>query len=319
MTTPQKDRLNMFLKVRTFLVNNATALGALALIATLQTKFQNIITAVINADGEASEDITGNTDLKEQKQTAVRNQGLKVCRAATLYFKFTAPNPVKLKKVNLLQSEIDGMRDTDLYTRIKKVFAITDPVKASIVAPDFAAADVTNLNVMNEEYFEVLEAPQDARSLRSSFNKEADRQLELGKQLLEEELDIAMATFIASNRQLHEYYQSARLIDDTGSRTALSGFDLKTYTIAGNSSMSLGAVPDEHTRLYIKDNGPHSINICVQPMPTSMCNGGTSAVLSANEEFLDEFVNLGVGLSDGFLILTNTGPQEITVRAGVKE
>src|SRR5688572_3020689 len=144
MDTNQKDRFNMFLKVRTFLVNNTTTLAALALIATLQAEFEVIIQAIIDAEGESSEDITGYSELKRTKQEASRTQGLKVARAASLYFS-TINDPVTLRKVDLLKSELENMRDTDLYVRIKKLFTYTDPVKLLITAPDFTDADVTSL------------------------------------------------------------------------------------------------------------------------------------------------------------------------------
>ena len=318
MNTPQKDKLNMFLKVRTFLINNSLALAVLAIIATIQDEFEDIIQKILDDEGEASEDLSGYRDLKEQKQLVVKNQGLKVARAATLYFALTAPDPIKQKKVDLLKSEIDNMRDTDLYARIRKLFAIVDPVKALIVAPDFAAADVTNLNTWNEEYFEVLEAPQDARSLRSSFNKSVDRELVKGSELLEKKLDIAMATFASGNLQLYQYYLSNRLIDDTGSRSELSGFELETFTLAAGLSFSLGEAPAPEHLIYIKNNGPTSLGLCLQPIPNGNCGGSPSRVMVDGEEYLGTFADLGVGLGPGFLTLTNMGTSQITVRAGSK-
>ncbi len=317
MNTPQKDKLNMFLKVRTFLFNNTDALSVLALIVTLRDELVAIINATIDAEGESSEDISGYTDLKEERHELVLKQALKVGRASALYFTFTSPDPVKFKKVDLLKSEIDGMRDTDLYTRVKKLFTIADPIKTLIVAPDFTDADVTNLQTLNESYFEVLEAPQDARSQRSSFNKEADRLLIKGDKLLVEKLDIAMATFAAGNQQLFEYYKSDRLIDDTGSRSELSGFDLQTYTIPGGSSISFGTAPAQNEKVYIKNNGPSSIGLCIQPTAVGNCTAPPRVIVQG-EEFLGFFNDLGLGSDPGYVIITNLGAQEITIRAGLK-
>jgi len=318
MDTPQKDRFNMYLKVRTFLINGSASLSVLALIATLQAQFEAIIQDIIDAEGESSEDITGYAVLKKQKQDAALAQGLKVARAATLYYT-TNSDPVLLKKVDLLKSELVNMRDTDLYVRLKKVFTIADPIKALIVAPDFAAADVTLLNTLNEEYFEVLNAPQDARSLRSSFNKAVDKLLNKGNDLLENQLDVAMDTFVAADEVLYNYYKSSRLIDNTGSRSELSGFDLATLTIPGNTSVSFANVPPQDWSVYVKNNGPSSLAICIRPNANDTCVGGSDTFNQLQgEEYLGAFSGLGIGSGPGYVIITNLGAMQITVRAGWK-
>lgn len=308
----------MLLKVHTFLVNKAAELAALPLVATLKTGLKDIIDAIIEARGEADEDLTGTGELKQQKQQAAFDQGMKVAKAATLYFGVIIHDPVLLRKVDLLKSELQNMRDTDLYVRLKKLFKITDPVKALMVAPDFADTDVTQLNTLNEDYFEVLEAPTDARSEASSYNKEADRLLLKAIDHLEEKLDIAIETFSWSDTQLVDYYHSSRLIDDTGSRSELSGFDLTTYTIPGNTSISIQGAPDSDVQVYIKNNGPSSLGVCTRPNATDSCAvGGGSRVLAQNEEYLGSFSGLEIGM-EGFIILTNLGGLQITVRGGTK-
>lgn len=315
MTTDQKDHFNMFLKVQTFLVNNETALAVLAIVGTLQIAFGKIIDAIVVAEGDASEDISGSTELKRMRQDAVKLQALKVARAATLYFTLSE-DPVTLRKIDLLKSELDSMRDTDLYVRVKKLFEICDPVKALIDAPDFVPADVTQLDSLNEKYFEVLEAPQDARSLRSSYNQEVDRQLALGQLLLKDKLDVAMATFEASNKQLYDYYLSARRIDNTGSRNELSGFDIQTKTIAGNGSIVFGPVPEVDMQVYIANGGPSSIVICETATAADSCSTGN--FILPEDEYLGTYSGLGIS-GGNFVVVTNTGAMQVTVKLGTKK
>ena len=314
MTTDQKDRLNMFLKVQTFLINNVASLAALPIISSLQTELVAITNGIINAEGQVSDDISGNTELKQQRKDAVKLQGLKVARAATLYYTLN-PDPVKLRKIDLLKSELDSLRDTDLYVRIKQLFELCDPVKALLQAPDFTAADVMNLEVLNLAYFAVLEAPQDARSARSSFNSEADRQLAKGQALLDTKLDVAMNTFEAANKQLHDYYVSSRKIDSTGSRTELSGYTLSTFTIAGNSSIAFGQPPAIDYSIYIANNGPSSIVICETALATDSCVSGK--IIAPDEEYLGNYSGMGIG-GGSFVVITNTGSMQVTIRTGVK-
>ena len=70
MTTPQKDFLNMLLKVKTFFANNAAAVASFALLTPMIAKVSDFIADILAADVEASRDITGAAEKTKKKWSA---------------------------------------------------------------------------------------------------------------------------------------------------------------------------------------------------------------------------------------------------------
>src|ERR1051325_8545424 len=105
----QTDTLNMQLKTKVFFINNADALQNFQALQGLITELSDGIQATLDADEEASEDITGYAAQKQQKEDELIAQALKVSAAAAS--KFVINNDqISRKKVDYTQTELEGLR-----------------------------------------------------------------------------------------------------------------------------------------------------------------------------------------------------------------
>lgn len=217
MEDSQVEHVGMFVKVKTFLNKKAGDLASTPVIAaTLQPALISQIDLILEEDEDASAPITGSTELKRNLRTAVEDKGFTIAAACAAYYTLTVPNPVLRVKCEFQQSDFDRMRDKDVYVDMSRVHEIADPVKALLAPFGVAGADVDALGTALTDFFAQFEAPFDARGERAASGKQVDRLIEQTLELLKDKLDVVMKFYVTNNPELHDYYLSARAIDQTG-------------------------------------------------------------------------------------------------------
>lgn len=265
MDKEQEDKLGMFKKVQTFLVNNAVPLSATPVIGSqLQPDFDNLLAALLQEAEDASAPISGSTVAKAEKRLAVEELGFQVAGAVTSYYTLTVPDPVLRAKCDYVRSALTRMRDSDLYVNISRVHEIANPIK--LLLGPFGVSDtvVDNLATALSDYFEVLQAPKDALGARSASNKQLVRMIAGIDELLKEKLDVVMRYYVSANPELHDYYLSARSIDQSGGGAQpdvdVSGtIDPGLYFTAPD-----GFVFSSNTRIVLSNTGaPGSTDVVV--------------------------------------------------------
>ena len=217
MDKEQEDKLGMFKKVQTFLVNNAAGLSATPIIGSqIQLDFDNQLAALLDEAEDATAPISGSTVAKTEKRMVVEELGFQVAGAATSYYTLTVPNPILRAKCDYVRSALTRMRDSDLYVNMSRVHEIANPVKALLGPYGVSSTLVDDLATALAAYFAVLQAPKDAMGARSASSKQVARMMAELDTLLREELDVVMRYYVSADPELHDYYLSARSIDQSG-------------------------------------------------------------------------------------------------------
>ena len=310
----------MLLKVKTFFTNNATAVAGFTLLVSRIPQITTFIEGIIEADAEASRDNTGVAEDKQEVENELVVLAADVAASATLYFEDTG-NRTALSRVDETESALKNLRDSDLATNIVLMQKLITPVIAAALESSYnlTPGSVLALATKLEEYFEFIKSPQDARSESSSFNKKADKLIDESREYLIEKIDRPMLTYRQSNRQLWDYYQGSRLIDDTGSRNELSGFDVRTITINAGATITVDTLPTDGSiddlSIYFKNNGPGILEI-----GTSNNNSGPLEgiqTLPASEELLKKFSQTGLPALQ-YLLARNPSGQQMVFKYGKK-
>ena len=320
MTTPQKDFLNMLMKVKAFFVNNAAAVAGFVLLTPMIAKVSDFVTDIIAADAEASRDITGAAEDKEEVERELAAVAADVAASLSLYYAANGDRK-GLREVDETDSSLKNLRDSDLATAVVLILKRIDPVITAQLEADYnlTAGSVGALATKLDEYYVIIKDPQNERSESSAYNKDVDKLIDDSREHLEEKLDRAMLTYRQSNRLLWDYYQSSRLIDDTGSRNELSGFEVQTITINAGATIAVDTLPTDGSiddlSIYFKNNGPGILEIGTSNSNTGPLEGTQN--LPASEEILSKFSQTGLTALQ-YLLVRNPSGQQVVFKYGRK-
>ncbi len=234
MTDTQENKLSMYIKTADFLGNHAGGLVSVTQIAGIKIELDAAIQNITDAAGLATSDTTGFTTEKAQERTDLEAITLKVSRATAAYF-LSINNTGGIKLADYNKSELDTMRDTDLYVKAKYLHSKALPVQANLSDFNSGPADVTALNSKLAAYFAVIQLPQEKRG-EKTVSVLALEEMMSATDLLLDTLDIYMLTFEAIDANLFGLYRTARAIDDTSGGGAAQ---IKTGTVPMNAQTNI--------------------------------------------------------------------------------
>lgn len=258
MTDTQENKLSMYIKVDTFLTNNAAALTSVTQIAGVKTDLETIIDDITTAAGLVTDDTTGYAIDKANKRADLEAIMLKVSFAAASYYA-SINNPVGFKTADYTRSELHGARDSDLYTRAKRLHTVVTPIAANLSDFNSGPADVTDLDTKKEAFFDVIQNPQVKRGEKSAAVIDVENLFSTGDEKLFL-LDTYMDTFEAVNFNLYNQYLSARAIDDLGGGGGSGEDILETVqdNIAASATSSAINIPanTQSVRMTVTAHGP---------------------------------------------------------------
>lgn len=239
MNAYQEDILSMFNKVRLYLNTNiATIVTSLPIMSTARGEYETYLDALMQSIAIATDDITGYTENKAQKRKALETIMLKIARALTGYSVVNNIPELK-KKVDYVKSEIEKMRDSDLYASAKRLEELTSPYQNNLSIFGVDATDVTLLNQKCGDYWVVIQLPKEKIEARAAYNQLVNKQMSELQAFLRERLDVFMSVLEFYNETLYIQYKSARSIDISG-----GGSSSKTYTgtVSPNATQSFTRV-----------------------------------------------------------------------------
>jgi len=280
MNDSQENKLSMFIKVDTFLTNNAAALAAVTQIAGIKTALETLIDNITTTGGLIIDDTTGYTIEKSIKRAELEAIMLKVAHAATGYYA-SIENPTGFKTADYTRSELHASRDSELYTRAKRLHTFVTPIAALLTGFNSGPADVADLDAKKEAFFDVIQNPQTKRGEKSAAVIDLENYFTDADSLLFT-LDAYMNTFEAVNLNLFNQYQSARSIDDLGGGSGSGETIISTVqnSIAAGATVNVGALPSgtQKVKMAVTSNGPLEFGLSVDG---NTFNGNTTSSSSS--------------------------------------
>lgn len=207
----------MFIKARTFFTNNSTELAATPIIgSTVAPELNDRIEAILEENEDATADISGSTEEKNDVTELLISSGYGISGALVGYYTITAPDKKLAAKCQISLNTLKTTRDLELYTKVSLLHEIADPIKALLGPFGITSGNVDGLGTLLSDYLKKVQSPQDARGERSASNKELQRKISDTGEYLETAADAVMKPYYSTNRELYDYYLSARAVDQSG-------------------------------------------------------------------------------------------------------
>ncbi len=215
METRTENFLSMTGKLAAYFANHAADITTvLPIFPSQRTLFNTKRSGMIATAVLASTDITGHAVAKANAQKDVEESTLKVGLACAGYYTLTVPDPGKKNVTDWNKSELERMRDNDLYVAGLRTWTAADPIKALLLPFSVADTDVDDLNSQLATFFAIIETPLTMIEERSGLLLELDRRENDLRDFLNDSLDTIFAPLQVANPLIYDTYRACRSIDD---------------------------------------------------------------------------------------------------------
>lgn len=200
---------------------NATWAGIIAFVAAFgdfTTKVDELL-GLVEVQLAAT---TGVTDDKNEARDVVITKTLALAAGVSAYAKDNNDNTLQ-EKVHVTKSELDNARDTIVAQTAQLIIDEATAVVASLGDYNVTALQIADLQTAKDDYTDKIGTPRAAIGNRHSATDGIEDKIGEIDVLLKERMDKLVDTLQVSAPDFYSQYSSARLIVDTGVRTALKG------------------------------------------------------------------------------------------------
>ncbi len=246
-----EDKLSMFEKVDTFFQTNLADLSvSIPILATAYSDFKTKLDDILASAQASSEDTTGYTIDKANKRRALEQLGIKITRALTAYSN-VANNVTLRAKIDFNKSDLERMRDNDIYTNVKLIEDYATQFGSNLAPYGISAMDISDLGVKLKDFFEIIQTPKIKIEIRSSYFEQLEMQIAEEDKHLKEVLDPLMGVLEFDEPLLFTQYKKARSIDQTGSQSSSTVYN---GTVSGNGIASIATLVYDIDRTFTFKN-----------------------------------------------------------------
>ena len=315
MDSNTEDRIGTLIKVNQFCKDNTAALAINPNIEAERTTLEADTERIFQNDSIATRPLGGATTLKANSRKDLVDI-VKLCKAGGIGYFTLNSDPLKLRILQINDSELDKDRDSNVYVKADQVHDILDPVKALLGPFQVTAANVDSIPTRMTAYKNVLQLPATEEAISEAAGKERDRIVTKCFDVTLPKIDAYMLVFKYTNTILYDEYQSNRAIDNSGGGSDSAGYTLLNFALAPGASASFGPVVAADKEIYIRQiGGTVGVIICEAAAAPDACASGFT--LTPNTTVKEPYGDLG--LSGGAVInMTNPGATTVTVRMGLK-
>ncbi|MGE0634908.1 MAG: hypothetical protein AB7G44_12810 [Bacteroidia bacterium] len=214
MNDVQENKYSMYLVVQDHLDDNAASYADHPKIVAAKPIFDQLILDIEEADGQASENITGVADDKGEERDDLEKIAFKVAGALQSYAKDIKDRKLMLKTRQSL-SDFKKMRDGTLNIKARHLHKLATPLLPSLVDYRLTPADVALLETERTEYLDMVPETTDAIIDKQVAGEKVDELMKKADNLLLD-VDGYVDSYRFENPTLWSDYQLSRAIIDAG-------------------------------------------------------------------------------------------------------
>jgi len=218
MTDDQENKLSMALAVQTVVNNNNSVWSGLPAFVTAFGDLETVIGDVQSIRVNQEKDTKGVTKDKGSVEADLIEKTLEVRAAVSAYATDNNDNTLK-EKVNYSPSALKQARDTILRDICQLIHDESNTVISGLADYGVVAADLTELQTLIDAYNDVVAAPREAITSRSTATRELKNLIGQMDVILKDRLDMLMETFKKDHPKFHTQYTNARIIVNLGGRS----------------------------------------------------------------------------------------------------
>lgn len=296
-----EDKLSMFEKVDTFFQTNITQLAmSVPILSSAYTDFKTKLDAILLSAQASSEDTTGYTVDKANKRKALEQLSIKITRALTAYSS-VSNNATLRAKINFNKSDLERMRDNDIYTNAKLIEDYATQFSGSLSPYGISITDISDLSLKLKDFFEIIQTPKIKIEIRSSYFEQLETQISSEDKHLKDVLDPLMGVLEFDEPLLFTQYKKARSIDQTGSQSSSSTYE---GTVSGNGTANVASLSYDIDRTFVfKNKGTTPLFYGLSDDGSSIA--GVEIAVNPNEEITRDSSDMND--SGNVLLVRNAG------------
>lgn len=170
MTDPQRNKLNMYVLVRDFLLASSTITNKLVVFAALFSTFNDYILEIFAISEQQERDQKGVTLTKQTVRTALIAQIEKISRKCVAYASGVG-DTVLLQMVRVATSQLKNMADADLVKKAEDIVTVVTPNLPALIGYNIVAADLDSLSGLKAEFVGIYTAPAGHKKTKTQLTE----------------------------------------------------------------------------------------------------------------------------------------------------
>lgn len=170
MTDPQRNKLNMYVLVKDFLLASVTITNKLVVFAALFSTFNDHILEIFAISEQQERDQKGVTQTKQTVRAALIAQMEKISRKCVGYASGVDDN-VFLQMVRVATSQLKNMADADLVKKAGDMVTVVTPKLPALVGYNITASELDSLSGLKADFVSIYTAPAGNKKTRSQLTE----------------------------------------------------------------------------------------------------------------------------------------------------
>ena len=256
MTDRQRDKLNMYVLVKDFLLASATITNRWNVFANLFTGYTDIVTQIFTISGQQNDDNTGITKQKSQVQLKlieiIEDISAKCKAYATVAEDLAFLSLIKFSRGPLLR-----MADADLVKTAETFHANVLPKFTQVADYDLTQAELDELILLKDAFLAIYTKPRGKKKESKVLTTSLDSLFAKADKILLK-LDALVQSVQKKEPEFVEAYFNKRVITKTASRTRamqLSVLNDATGEALPNARISIAAKSGADLTKVVKRSG----------------------------------------------------------------
>ena len=211
MTDSQRNKLNMYVLVKDFLLASVTITNKIVVFAALFSTFNDYITEIFAVSEQQERDQKGVTQTKQTVRAALIAQMEKISRKCVGYASGVDDN-VFLQMVRVSTSRLKNMADADLVKKAEDMVTIVTPKLSVLAGYNITASDLDSLSGLKADFMSIYTAPAGNKKSKSQLTEKlnglvSNTDTVLGK------MDDQVGTLYDTDAAFHnEYFKNRELV-----------------------------------------------------------------------------------------------------------
>jgi len=170
MTDPKRNKLNMYVLVREFLLASVTITNKLVVFAALFSTFNDHILEIFAISEEQERDQKGVTKTKQSVRAALIAQMEKITRKCVGYAS-GVDDTVFLQMIRVATSQLKNMADADLVKKAEDMVTIVTPKLPALAGYNITASELASLTGLKTDFVSIYTAPVGNRKTKSQLTE----------------------------------------------------------------------------------------------------------------------------------------------------
>jgi hypothetical protein len=170
MKDSQRNKLNMYVLVRDYLLASVTITNKIAVLAALISTFNDYITEIFAISEQQERDQTGVTQTKKSLRAALIAQMEKITRKCVAYAS-GVNDVVLLQMIRFTPSQLKAMADADLVKKAEDMVTVITPKLADVAGYNITASDLESLSGLKTDFVSIYTAPTGNKKSKSQLTE----------------------------------------------------------------------------------------------------------------------------------------------------